>query len=89
MVRKAKKNATLDAKHTLEEIRDLLFLETSNGGFYDPNKEIDSEIMGEVINKVREHYQDMFTECSLCGCLCDLSKSHLHRCWDDRLKSSE
>ena len=94
MARKAKENATLVA-----EIRDMLFLDTNNsdGEFYNPNKEIDSDVIGEVVNKVMEHYQDMFIECSLCGCLCDREKSHLHQggiigdncCWDDRLKASE
>ena len=89
--------APQDAETTLGGIRDLLFLDMDgNGEFYNPDKEVDSDITGEVINKVLEHYPDMFIKCSLCGGLCDAQKAHLHQdeyigacCWDDRLKASE
>lgn len=50
---KDKKNA----EEALEKIRDLLFLDMdADGDFINPDKECDSDTMGEVINVVGEHF---------------------------------
>jgi len=49
--------STPEADPVLDRIRDLLFLDMgSDGDFYNPDKEVDSDTMGEVVNMVREHF---------------------------------
>lgn len=51
-------NVVVEDEDTLEHIRDLMFLDMDGDGneFYNPTKDCDSDITGEVINVVMEHF---------------------------------